>query len=315
MADDVRGPRRGGEPLRAPRRGRAVADGPAASSAATPARSSRLVYDLLNPTTSGVVEVDSLSERARHERDGLPTIDRRGVPVRGGHLARLEPPQRRPADPARSPPPGRPLHGDDLAQGAARSNGAGHPRPASLAEPRAVRRLLPRRHSAAGAELAALRAKATLAAGLKLENFIVKSDRTDPQANAVEKQTDAAMERIISSTQRIFGTTLQIVLYERTRQRARGGGPGDARRAVAGPRPARLPRDVSPAGGVPLAAAGGDAAGRAAPQDADSRDGRHAADLGIPVAARARSRSSRRTTGSSSTTRSTPARSPTRTSS
>jgi type IV secretory pathway VirB4 component len=67
-----------------------------------------------------------------------------------------------------------------------------------------------------GAELAALRAKATLAAGLKLENFIVKSDRTDPQANAVEKQTDAAMERIISSTQRIFGTTLQIVLYERT---------------------------------------------------------------------------------------------------
>src|SRR6185436_5952364 len=42
-----------------------------------------------------------------------------------------------------------------------------------------------------GLELAALRAKATLAAGLKLENFIVKSDRTDPQANAVEKQTDA----------------------------------------------------------------------------------------------------------------------------
>src|SRR2546428_2455713 len=66
----------------------------------------------------------------------------------------------------------------------------------------------------AGAELAALRAKATLAAGLKLENFIVKSDRTDPRANAVEKQTDAAMERIISSTQRIFGTTLQLVLYE-----------------------------------------------------------------------------------------------------
>jgi hypothetical protein len=66
----------------------------------------------------------------------------------------------------------------------------------------------------AGAELAALRAKATLAAGLKLENFLVKSDRTDPRANAVEKQTDAAMERMISSTQRIFGTTLQLVLYE-----------------------------------------------------------------------------------------------------
>jgi hypothetical protein len=31
---------------------------------------------------------------------------------------------------------------------------------------------------------------------------------------AVEKQTDAAMERIISSTQRIFGTTLQLVLYD-----------------------------------------------------------------------------------------------------
>jgi hypothetical protein len=33
----------------------------------------RLVYDLLNPTTSGVAQADSLSERARHERDGLPT--------------------------------------------------------------------------------------------------------------------------------------------------------------------------------------------------------------------------------------------------
>jgi hypothetical protein len=66
------------------------------------------------------------------------------------------------------------------------------------------------------AELAALRAKATLAAGLRLENFLVKSDRSDPVARAVEKQTDEALERVIASSQRVLGTSLSIVLHEET---------------------------------------------------------------------------------------------------
>jgi hypothetical protein len=172
------------------------------------------VYELLNPTASAVVEVDSLSERARLERDGLPRSIVDDMPftgdtspvwsllnddllIRRDHL-RL---------------------GDRYVGVISLKELPDRTEPGILVPLLALNREryvlyyrvdIPR----AGAELAALRAKATLAAGLKLENFLVKSDRTDPQANAVEKQTDAAMERIISSTQRIFGTTLQLVLYE-----------------------------------------------------------------------------------------------------
>jgi hypothetical protein len=174
----------------------------------------RLTYELLNPTASCTVDVDSLSERARTERDGLPRSIVEEFPyaadsspvwsllnddllVRRDHL-RL---------------------GDRFVGVISLKELPDRTEPGILVPLLALNREryllyyrvdIPR----AGAELAALRAKATLAAGLKLENFIVKSDRTDPQANAVEKQSDAAMERIISSTQRIFGTTLQLVLYE-----------------------------------------------------------------------------------------------------
>jgi type IV secretion system protein VirB4 len=67
-------------------------------------------------------------------------------------------------------------------------------------------------------ELAALRAKATLAAGLRLENFLVKSDRSDPVAKAVERQSDEALDRIIGSTQRVFGVGLSVTLHERSAQ-------------------------------------------------------------------------------------------------
>jgi type IV secretory pathway VirB4 component len=176
----------------------------------------RLVYDLLNPTTSGVAQADSLSERARHERDGLPAAVLEEFPYA-----------------ADTSPIWSLLNDDLLIRRDHVRLGDRYTGMISLkelpdrTEPGILVPLLSlnrERYLVAyrvdiprsGAELAALRAKATLAAGLKLENFIVKSDRTDPQANAVEKQTDAAMERIISSTQRIFGTTLQIVLYERT---------------------------------------------------------------------------------------------------
>jgi type IV secretory pathway VirB4 component len=174
----------------------------------------RFVFDLLNPTSAGVIEVDSLSERARVERDGLPRSILEEMPwagdrspvstllvddllIRRDHL-RL---------------------GDRYVGLISLKELPDRTEPGILVPLLALNRSryllhyrvdIPR----AGAELAALRAKATLAAGLKLENFLVKSDRTDPQANAVEKQTDAAMERIISSTQRVFGTTLQLVLYE-----------------------------------------------------------------------------------------------------
>jgi hypothetical protein len=172
------------------------------------------VYELLNPTSSGVIDVDSLSERARLERDGLPRSIVDEIPfagdtapvwsvlnddllIRRNHL-RL---------------------GDRYVGVISLKELPDRTEPGILVPLLALNREryvlyyrvdIPR----AGAELAALRAKATLAAGLKLENFLVKSDRTDPQANAVEKQTDAAMERIISSTQRVFGMTLQLVVYE-----------------------------------------------------------------------------------------------------
>ena len=174
----------------------------------------RLAYELLNPTASGTVEVDSLSGRARAERDGLPRSIVEEFPyaadtspvwsllnddllIRRDHV-RL---------------------GDRFVGIISLKELPDRTEPGILVPLLALNREryilyyrvdIPR----AGAELAALRAKATLAAGLKLENFLVKSDRTDPQANAVEKQSDAAMERIISSTQRVFGTTLQLVLYE-----------------------------------------------------------------------------------------------------
>jgi hypothetical protein len=176
----------------------------------------RLVYDLLNPTTSGIIQADSLSERARQERDGLPDTILEEFPFAGD-----------------TSPVWSLLNDDLLIRRDHLRIGDRYTGMISLKElpdrtepgilvpllslnrqryVLAYRVDIPR----AGAELAALRAKATLAAGLKLENFIVKSDRTDPQAHAVEKQTDAALERIISSTQRIFGTTLQVVLYEAT---------------------------------------------------------------------------------------------------
>src|SRR5260370_19439300 len=173
-----------------------------------------LVYELLNPTASAMIEVDCLSERARNERDRLRRSIVEEIPyagdtspvwsllnddllIRRDHL-RL---------------------GDRFVGVISLKELPDRTEPGILVPLLALNREryvlyyrvdIPR----AGAELAALRAKATLAAGLKLENCLVTSDRTDARANAVEKQSDAAMERLISSTQRIFGTTLQLVLYE-----------------------------------------------------------------------------------------------------
>jgi type IV secretory pathway VirB4 component len=173
-----------------------------------------LAYELLSPTASRTVEVESLSERVRNERDSLPRSIVEEMPYAGD-----------------TSPVSSLLNDDLLIRRDHLRLGDRFVGVISLkelpdrTEPGILVPLLSLNRERyvlhyrveiprAGAELAALRAKATLAAGLKLENFIVKSDRTDPQASAVEKQSDAAMERIISSTQRIFGTTLQLILYE-----------------------------------------------------------------------------------------------------
>jgi type IV secretion system protein VirB4 len=179
----------------------------------------RMLYQLLNPTAAATVEVESLSERARYERDRLPRTIVEELPFA-----------------ADTSPVWSLLNDDVLIRRDHLRVGDRYVGIVSLkelpdrTEPGILVPLLSLNRERyilyyrvdiprSGAELAALRAKATLAAGLKLENFIVKSDRTDPQANAVEKQTDEAMEKIISSTQRIFGTTLQIALYEATDSR------------------------------------------------------------------------------------------------
>jgi len=173
-----------------------------------------LVYELLNPTASAMIQVDCLSERARNERDRLPRSIVEEIPYAGD----TSPVWSLLNDDLL-------IHRDHLRLGdrfvgvISLKELPDRTEPGILVPLLALNREryvlyyrvdIPR----AGAELAALRAKATLAAGLKLENFLVKSDRTDARANAVEKQSDAAMERLISSTQRIFGMTLQLVLYE-----------------------------------------------------------------------------------------------------
>ncbi len=64
-------------------------------------------------------------------------------------------------------------------------------------------------------EIAALRRKAALAEGLR-HTTVVETARTDPHADAVSAQSTEAMRRIFSSTQRLFGTSLHLVLIEKT---------------------------------------------------------------------------------------------------
>jgi hypothetical protein len=65
-------------------------------------------------------------------------------------------------------------------------------------------------------EVDALRAKAALADGLRLDNLLVQSNRPDPHAEAVGKQSQEAMRKLIASAQRLFGVSLQVALYERS---------------------------------------------------------------------------------------------------
>ena len=62
-------------------------------------------------------------------------------------------------------------------------------------------------------ELSLLRRKAALAEGLR-HTAMVETARTDPHADAVSAQSNEAMRKMFSSTQRLFGTSLQLVLME-----------------------------------------------------------------------------------------------------
>jgi len=175
------------------------------------------LWELMNPTSSRLLDVDTLSQRARVERDGLPSVIVEELPWAGD------------TSPVWS------LLGDDmLVRRSHLELGDRFVTVVSLrelpdrTEPGALvgllhlcreRYVLSYRVDVpnAASEIAALRAKATLAAGLRLQDFIVESKRTDAVADAVQKQSDEAIERMISSTQRIFGVTLQLVLYETSR--------------------------------------------------------------------------------------------------
>jgi hypothetical protein len=57
--------------------------------------------------------------------------------------------------------------------------------------------------------------QAKVAEGMRHASM-VKTDRTDPAADAVASQANEALKEMISSDKRLFGTTLQVVLIERS---------------------------------------------------------------------------------------------------
>lgn len=64
-------------------------------------------------------------------------------------------------------------------------------------------------------EITALRKQAAMAEGMRRAT-LVKTDRTDPHADAMAKQTNDALAKMFASSQRVFGVTLQVLLIERT---------------------------------------------------------------------------------------------------
>jgi type IV secretory system conjugative DNA transfer VirD4/TraG family protein/type IV secretion system CagE/TrbE/VirB family protein len=174
----------------------------------------RFYFEMLNPTASPDVEVGDLSARSRIERDGLPRSIVGESPWAGD-----------------SSPVSSLLADDLLVRRDFLRVGEWHVAVVSLREmPDRTEpgMLVPLLHLGreryavcyrvdlpqASAEIAALRAKATLAAGLRLQNFLVESDRKNAAAEAVQRQSDEAIDRMISSTQRICGISLQLVVYE-----------------------------------------------------------------------------------------------------
>jgi TraG P-loop domain/CagE, TrbE, VirB family, component of type IV transporter system len=177
----------------------------------------RFYFALLNPTASHDTDVSELSSRARIERDGLPRSIVGDSPWAGD-----------------SSPVSSLLADDLLIRRDSLQVGEWHVALVSLREmPDRTEpgMLVPLLHLGreryvvsfridlprASAEIAALRAKATLAAGLRLQNFLVESDRKNAAAEAVQRQSDEAVDRMISSTQRICGISLQLAVYERSR--------------------------------------------------------------------------------------------------
>lgn len=177
-----------------------------------------LLFEMLNPTASRASQVRSLSERARFERDQLPQSIVKEYPfladvspvasvIDDDMVVRLEALR----------------VGDQFVSVVTVKQLPDRTEPGSSV---ALLRLPRKRYwvcyridvPKAGLELAELRARATLAAGLQLKDVFVKTDRSDPHAKQVEKQSSEAMERIIASTQRVLGTTLQVVLSEPSRE-------------------------------------------------------------------------------------------------
>jgi hypothetical protein len=175
-----------------------------------------LMHELLNPTASDYLQLDNISQRSRTEQDGFPRSIVDEYPFLG------------------DVPPAWSLLDDDMVVHHRHLQvGDRYVTVLNLKElpdttepgvlvplmhlPREKYRLVYRIDVPdTRPEFDALRAKAALAEGLRLENLLVQSNRPDPHAEAVGKQSQEAMRKLIASAQRIFGVSLQLALYERS---------------------------------------------------------------------------------------------------
>jgi hypothetical protein len=175
-----------------------------------------LMHELLNPSASEYLELEDLSSRSRGEWDGFPRSIVEETPFLGD------------VTPAWS------LLDDDLAVHHRHLQvGAYYVTVLNLKElpdttepgvlvplmqlPREKYRLSYRLDiPTSRPEVDALRAKAALADGLRFDNMLVQTNRPDAHAEAVGRQSQEAMRKLIASAQRLFGVSLQIALYERS---------------------------------------------------------------------------------------------------
>jgi hypothetical protein len=174
----------------------------------------KLIHELLSPTTSRSAPLTQLSRRARAERDELPGSSVGERPYLGETSTAWSL-----VEDDMAVRPGLLEIGDRCVGVVTLKQLPDRTEPGILVPLLSLARAKYVLHyrveiPPGGLELQTLRARARLAAGLRLQNFLVRTDRADPLAAAVEKQSDEAVSRIIVSTLRILGTSLSIALYE-----------------------------------------------------------------------------------------------------
>jgi hypothetical protein len=174
-----------------------------------------LVYEVLNPTMAAIAPLTALPERLREDPDGAPT----SVVERFPFVADASPVWALTDDDALI----RRAHlrlGDTYVAVVSLKELPDSTEPGVLVP---LLKLARRRYVLSyrvsipdGAlELATLRARKLVADGLRLKDFLVKrSSDADPHADIVAKQSMKAMDRVIASTERVFGVSLRLALFE-----------------------------------------------------------------------------------------------------